>query len=118
MLDLVSLFSRDQDAKTFAGGTVIWAAGDIGKEMYVVLEGDVNIMVGDKVMETVSLGGIFGEMALIDSSPRSAAAVARTDCRLAVIGERRFMYLVQQTPYFALEVMGVMARRLRRQTAL
>ena len=62
-------------------------------------------------------GGIFGELALIDSSPRSAAAVAHTDCRLAVIGERRFIFLVQQTPYFALEVMSVMAQRLRRQTA-
>lgn len=117
MLDLLALFSRDPDPKRVDGGTTIWAAGDTGKEMYVVLDGEVNIVVGDKVVETVRPGGIFGELALIDSSPRSAAAVARTDCRLAVIGERRFMYLVQQTPYFALEVMSVMAQRLRRQTA-
>lgn len=116
MLDLLSLFSRDQDTKTFASGTPIWAVGDAGHEMYVVLEGEVNIMFGEKVVETVSPGGIFGEMALIDSSPRSAAAVAHTECCLAVISERRFMYLVQQTPYFALQVMSVMAQRLRRQT--
>ncbi|HEU5100134.1 MAG TPA: Crp/Fnr family transcriptional regulator [Roseiflexaceae bacterium] len=60
-------------------------------------------------------GGIVGEMALIDDRPRSATAVAATDCRLVPIDERRFTFLVQQTPMFALAVMRVMAERLRRR---
>ena len=55
-------------------------------------------------------------MALIDHSPRSATARAQTDCKVALIDERRFMFLVQETPFFALRVMGVMANRLRRNT--
>jgi CRP-like cAMP-binding protein len=59
---------------------------------------------------------MFGEMALIDREPRSATAVAETDCELVVIDKRRFWFLVQETPYFAEIVMRVMADRLRRNT--
>ncbi len=62
-------------------------------------------------------GGVFGEMALIDKAPRSATAVAVTDSQVVAVGEKRFMYLIQQTPYFALEIMHVLADRLRRNTA-
>ena len=55
-------------------------------------------------------------MALIDHAPRSASAIASADSRLAAIGEKRFTYLVQQTPYFALEIMHVLADRLRKNT--
>jgi CRP-like cAMP-binding protein len=58
-------------------------------------------------------GGIFGEMSLIDDKPRSATARARTDCELVPIDEGRFLELVHQKPGFALEVMKVMAERLR-----
>jgi CRP-like cAMP-binding protein len=56
---------------------------------------------------------IFGEMALVGSSPRSATAVAVTDCTLAVINKHRFLFLVQETPMFALQVMPAMASRTR-----
>ena len=59
---------------------------------------------------------MFGEMALIDREPRSATAIAETDCELVVIDKRRFWFLVQETPYFAEIVMRVMADRLRRNT--
>ena len=57
---------------------------------------------------------MLGEMALIDNSPRSATVKAKTDCTLAVINQKRFMTLIQQTPYFAIQVMSVLADRLRR----
>ena len=57
-------------------------------------------------------------MALIDDSPRSATAVALTDVTLAPIKENQFLFLVQNTPFFALSVMRVLARRLRRQNKL
>jgi CRP/FNR family cyclic AMP-dependent transcriptional regulator len=81
--------------------------------MYVVKEGEVEVLVRDRVVETIGPRGILGEMALIDRNPRSASALAKTDCQLVPIDEARFTYLVQQTPYFAIEVMRVMARRLR-----
>jgi CRP-like cAMP-binding protein len=71
-------------------------------------------MIGTEVIETVIEDSILGEMVLIDSKPRSATAVAKTDCTLATINEKRFTLLVQQNPYFALQVMQIMAARLRR----
>jgi CRP-like cAMP-binding protein len=85
--------------------------------MYAVSEGEVDILVHGKVVETVGPGGILGEMALIDTKPRSATAIAQTDCKLVPISEKRFTFLIQQTPHFALQVMRVMAERLRRMDA-
>lgn len=101
------------EQRAFAAGDVIFTAGTPGDVMYVVKEGEVNVLVRDRVVETIGPGGILGEMALIDRGPRSASAVAKTDCQLVPIDEARFKYMVQQTPYFAIEVMRVMARRLR-----
>ena len=84
--------------------------------MYAVVEGEVQIVVRGQVVEAVGEGGIFGEVALLDDRPRSASAIASTDCKVAVIDLKRFGVLVQQTPFFAVEVMRVMAERLRRIT--
>ena len=117
MIDLLNLFGRDENAVEYPAGHVLFEAGDDGREMYVVLAGQVDMRDGDRVVETVDPGDIFGEMALIDYAPRSLDAVVRSDCRLTPIDERRFNFLVSQTPFFALHVMGVMAQRLRRQTS-
>ena len=114
-MDLATLFARDEQIKTYFAGETIFQRDELGKTMYVVLDGEVNIVLDGKVVETVERGGIFGEMALIDDSPRSASAVAVTECRLTPVDERRFIFLTQQTPYFALHVMGVLAERLRRK---
>lgn len=108
----LSLF-RNSDTKEFAAGQTIFSAGDEGKVMYVVAEGEVDIWLGQVVAETVSPGGIFGEMALIDQHVRSADAIARTDCKVVVVDQKRFQFLVSETPFFALQVMGIMAERLR-----
>ena len=60
----------------------------------------------------------MGEMALIDHGPRSATVTASTDCTLAEIDEKRFLFLVQQTPMFALSVMRLLSQRLRRMNAM
>ncbi len=108
-------FASDQRA--FAAGQLIFSAGESGDVMYIGKEGEVDVLVHGRVVETIGPGSILGEMALIDRNPRSASAVAKTDCQLVPIDEARFKYLVQQTPYFALEVMRVMARRLRHMDA-
>ncbi len=100
-----------------AAGETIFRQYDMGIEMYVVLEGEVELAIGPNVIETVGRGEPFGEMAMIDQAPRTATATARTDCRLAVIPERRFLFLVQTTPHFALDLMKAMADRLRKMNA-
>jgi CRP-like cAMP-binding protein len=65
------------------------------------------------MLAELSTNHIFGEMALIDDAPRSATAVAKTDVELVPISEKQFLFLVSQTPFFALKVMRVLARRLR-----
>jgi len=86
--------------------------------VYVVLSGEVRIGQGNVILETVAAGGIVGEMALIDGSPRSATVTASTDATLAAIDEKRFLFLVHQTPGFALNVMRLLVGRLRKTTAL
>ncbi len=113
----MSIF-RNEPSVTFAAGESIVRSGEIGGVMYAVLEGSVSLIVAGKIVETVTEGGIFGEMALIDHAERSADAEAVTDVRLVSIDEKRFLYLVSNTPFFALEVMRVLADRLRRMDRL
>jgi len=116
VLNLATIFDRDDYVRSYPKGSVLFAEGEVGKEMYVVLEGEVEIVLDGKTLEKVARGGLVGELALIDDNPRSATAVAATDCRVAAIDERQFTYLVQQTPSFSLTVMAAMAERLRRRT--
>lgn len=113
MTTSVSLFKHARDVRTFAAGEQLFAPGDPGDVMYGILEGEVEIKIGETVLETVTEGGLVGEMALIDQKPRSAAAIARTDVKAAVVDEKQFTYMVQQTPYFAIQVMRVLVERLR-----
>ncbi len=108
---------RAGDLKRFEAGEVVFNEGDEGDRMYVVKSGTVTLGSGDQVVEEVGPGGLFGEMALLGSRPRSLTATAVTDCELVAIEAGRFWYLVQETPYFAQVVMRVMADRLQRQTA-
>lgn len=71
------------------------------------------VRLGEQVIYTAQAGTLLGELSLIDHSPGIADVVATTACRLVAIDERRFLFLVQQTPNFALEVMKVIVERLR-----
>jgi CRP-like cAMP-binding protein len=98
----------------FVAGDVVFSEGDKGDAMYVVRSGELTIEKGGNVMETVGPGGVFGEMALIDGSPRVATVRAKTDCEVAPINEKTFLFLVHETPFFAIAVMRTLADRLRR----
>ncbi len=113
----VELLMRTEDHLTaFKAGQVIFEEGQSGNEMFLVKSGVVELRKGDTVVETVSQGGILGEMALVDQEPRSATAVAAADCELVAIDEKKFKLLVKGVPGFALEVMRIMAQRIRRAT--
>ena len=113
----IKYFRNSEDAQIFRAGQVIFSEGDPDTMMYAIVEGEVDIVVADQVVNTIPAGSIVGEMALIDHSPRSATAVARTLCRLVPVDERRFLFMVQQTPNFSLDVMRILATRLREMDA-
>ena len=107
------LFSKDSDTINLASGETLFKEGDIGDKMYVLLEGTMDVTIAGKTVETAESGALLGEIALIETSPRSATIVAATPCRLAQVDQRRFHFMVQQTPFFATHVMHVLAGRLR-----
>jgi CRP/FNR family cyclic AMP-dependent transcriptional regulator len=110
---------RNAETVSFAAGQTVFSAEDKGPamHMYVIIEGQVEIRIDSKILELLGPGEIFGEMALIDDGPRSAAAVATKDSRVAAVNRRRFEFMVQETPFFALAVMQILADRLRRTDA-
>jgi CRP-like cAMP-binding protein len=110
----IDIFKDEENTEDFSAGQTIFKEGEPGELMYVIQEGEVDIVVGDQFIETVGPGGALGEMALLDASARSATAIAKTDCKLVPLDARRFQIHVHHTPYFAIQVMRVMADRLRR----
>lgn len=115
-IDFQTLANAGFPLATYAPGEVVFDKGDKGDTMYVVRSGEVEIVIDGNVVETLSSGGIFGEMALIDGSPRAATARAKTASEVAPITEKTFLFLVHETPFFAVAVMRTMASRLRRAT--
>jgi len=109
-----ALMALDEAPLKLEPGQVIFSAGDAGREMFIVRTGSVDLRIGDTLLETVEQGGMFGEMALVDPAPRSASAVAGPDCTLVLLDVASFNDLVRRVPGLALEVMKVMAGRLRR----
>jgi CRP-like cAMP-binding protein len=108
-----NLLKNERDVRAHAAQQTIFERGQPGTHMFVVLDGQVDVTFEGRTLNSHGPGEVFGEMALIDAQPRSATAVARTDCRLAAIDERRFVQLVQGHPFFALDVMRILAERLR-----
>ena len=98
-------------------GKVIMVAGQTGALMYVVLEGRVAISIRGAVVQYVGPGGVFGEMALIDQSPRAANASAETDCVLLGINRTVFLNLVKTDPTFGASLLQAVAERVRTTAA-
>lgn len=113
-VDFSLLLRPEVPIRRFATGDTIFREGEQGDEFFIVVRGKVEIRCGNR-LETLGPKGIVGEMALIDDSPRSATVVALTDVTVAPIKEMQFLFLVKHMPTFALMVMRVLAKRLRRQ---
>ncbi len=109
------LFRSVRNTVTFHAGDTIFNEGDVGDFAYVVLEGELEILLHGTHLDTAVPGSIVGEMALIDNERRSGTVVAKTDVKLAAIKQQEFTYMIQETPYFALHVMHIMANRLRKR---
>jgi CRP/FNR family transcriptional regulator, cyclic AMP receptor protein len=114
---LPNVFAAGLDVKvTLQSGETLFKEGDLGDALYIVSRGTVRIIHGENVVyEDVQAGGILGEMAIIDEgAPRSASAIAVSYAELIRVDASQFVTLIMSAPNFALMVMRVMARRLRR----
>ncbi len=103
-------------------GDVIFEEGSAGRELYVVLDGKIDIVkitgAGKTTIVTLGKGEFFGEMAVIDGSSRSASAIAAAPkTKVMRINHARFVYLVSQQPAFALMIMDALSKRLRASNA-
>ncbi len=108
------LFRHSDDLLEYAADQVVFLEGQAGDQMFVVVEGELEVYLRGQLIEVAGPNAILGEISLIDGSPRTATVRAKTPCKLAAIDQQRFLFLVQQNPHFALQVMRVMAERLRR----
>ena len=102
----------------YAANKTIMNQGDTGTSMYIVLDGRVGIFINGKAVETIATGGMFGEMALVDHSPRTASAVAETDCALLAINRDALIALVKSEPAVGMTMLRSVAARLRHMNAL
>jgi CRP/FNR family cyclic AMP-dependent transcriptional regulator len=107
------LFLNAPVHQTVPAGQTIYVEGDAGTHMYGVVSGAVELRKGSAVVASLGPNEVFGERALIDLLPRNLTAVATVETTLAEIDRSLFLFLVHETPTFALGIMGALASRLR-----
>jgi CRP/FNR family cyclic AMP-dependent transcriptional regulator len=112
-MQLKDLSLTSESQVVFKPGQTVFKEGEPGDFMYILLEGTVEVQVQGKVVGAFEPVEAFGEMAVIDPSPRSATVVASTNCRLARINKGRFLILVRNRPEFALHIMTMLVERIR-----
>lgn len=103
---------------SYTAGDVIFNAGELGEQMYGVLEGRVQVVRNDLVLDTVETGGILGEEVMIGEKAYTTSAIAITDCTLSAMDKHQFLFLVQETPTFATQVMKAMSERFQNVSKL
>lgn len=112
--DTIKIFQSALEFKTYPAGTVIFQSGEPGECMYGILAGEVEQLIDGEVRELLTAGDVFGVGALVhEDGLRISTAIAKTDCKLACIDRRHFLFAVQETPLFALEVLRSYSDRLR-----
>ena len=115
---LLELFRSPNQYVPFKAGQAVFTEGEQGDVMYVLMEGELEVQVHNKVVGAFGPVEVFGEMAVIDTQPRSATVVAKTDCMLAPINQKRFLFLIQQKPEFAIYIMKILVERIRWMDAM
>ena len=117
LAELAEGLGRDEPVFFDRGKTIV-QEGQTGLRMYAVMEGHVAVSItGGGVVERLGPGGVFGELALLEQTPRLASAVAETDCQLLPINRTAFLLLVKTSPEFAESLLGSLAERLRLLTS-
>ncbi len=113
--DVIDLFFNHIKTRTVAPKEVIFREGDSGEVMYALMKGTVDLVIKDQVIETILEHDVFGEGALVQPEHnRASTAIARTECEIGELNKERFLFLVQETPLFALEIIRSLSNRLRK----
>jgi CRP/FNR family cyclic AMP-dependent transcriptional regulator len=112
-IDMRMFAQRAGASVTYSAGNVVFNQGDPGSCMYIVQSGVIEMVLGDKVVEVCGPNEAIGFMSMIDDAPRSSTARVKEACELSLIDQRRFRFMVDEVPNFALYIMGAMARRIR-----
>ncbi len=112
-MSVKGVFVRANEIRAYAPGEVVFAQGDVSAEMFGVVSGAVELRKDGEPVVVIGPGATFGEMGIISKAPRSLTAVAAEKSEIAVIDERTFLFMVQETPMFALQVMQSLAERIR-----
>jgi len=107
------LFAHNPTIIRVPAGQPLFSEGEPGHLMYVLTTGTAEVIVHNRVVEKLQHGNIVGELGIASPGPRSATVVATTDCEFVEVDEKRFQFLIQQTPFFAMQVIRVLAERLR-----
>ena len=94
----------------FAAGSVVFNKGDPGE---LVQSGVIEMTIGDRIVEVCGVNEAIGFMSMIDDAPRSSTARVKEACEVSVIDRRKFRFMIDEVPNFALYIMGAMARRIR-----
>uniref|UniRef100_B8HPK3 Cyclic nucleotide-binding protein n=1 Tax=Cyanothece sp. (strain PCC 7425 / ATCC 29141) TaxID=395961 RepID=B8HPK3_CYAP4 len=115
-VETIRLFQKQPEPKSFKAGEEIFVQGQPGDYMYGILEGEVDLIRQGQLLETLKPGDTFGEGALITHEGRAVTAVARTDCKLAYMDEHHFLFAIDETPTFALQVMRSLFNRLKKMS--
>lgn len=109
----LALVARAADIVTVKDGSDIVTEGKTGHEFFLILEGQAVVKRGGRKVATLGPGNYFGELALLDRGPRSATIVADGDMKVAVLGQREFMAVLDQVPALSHKLLVAMAARLR-----
>lgn len=112
-----SAFTYQDDIYDYQAGDIIFSQGDTGENMYDVVDGEVVLSRDGHEIARLKNGEIFGETGLINNEAHSVTATVLVDSKIAKISRRRFMFMVDETPGFALDIMRVLAQRLSKETA-
>ena len=112
-IDMRMFAQRVGASVTYSAGSVVFNKDDPGSCMYIVQSGVIEMVIGDKVIEICGPNEAIGFMSMIDGAPRSSTARVKEACELSLIDQRKFRFMVDEVPNFALYIMGTMARRIR-----
>jgi CRP-like cAMP-binding protein len=112
-MKFMELFRDWKDTAEYAPQTVIFTEGDPADVLYVILSGEIELTLRGESLGTETVGGIVGEMALIDSAARSATAKSLSDAKLARVDRDELTRLSHRSPEFSMHVMAALAKRLR-----
>ena len=97
---------------SFGPGEVLMRAGSIAREMVIVLEGELSVMLGDTEIATIEAGGFAGEMGLLAHRPRNATVAAKSQTRVLHIDSRSFANVLDEAPQIAVKMLPIVAQRV------